>query len=73
MDDKNGLNKKSVSTLCRRDLMNLGAGASVTVAGMLAAPAAFSQQGQAPLPPTAGLDQASSDRPSTPGSESIPG
>ena len=54
--------KKGVSRLGRRDLMKLGARAGVAVAGVLTAPAAFSQQGQAPPPPTAGLDQAPSLR-----------
>src|ERR1700730_12753758 len=68
-DDKENDIKKSakvsgrVSRLGRRELIKLGAGAGVAVAGMLTAPAAFSQQTQqGPTPPTGGLDQASSDR-----------
>src|ERR1700674_2276799 len=52
-----------LSGLGRRDLMKIGVGAGVAMAGMLAAPASWAQQGQAALPPPSGpLGQVNHER-----------
>ena len=52
--------RRRASKLGRRDLMKMGVGASVAVAGMLNVPAAVAQQGEVPRPPTGGLEPTSS-------------
>jgi len=54
---------RRLSGLGRRDLMKIGVGAGVAMAGMLAAPASWAQQGQATLPPPSGpLGQVNHER-----------
>lgn len=51
-----------LSGLARRDLLKIGAGAGVAMAGMLAAPGSWAQQGQATPPPSGPLGNVNHER-----------